>query len=142
MSDPMIPNNTSCTTNRGDRTSGDLHQPSAPTSHLRDRQYPFPACSGPCPGPRQFGSDGTASQRWPSGHASAGFSPFAVYFAEWLRHSWVKLSFWPAAFFDILLTLSQTDRGVHFLTYGLWTGLLIRLVNVPLAALLLPRTGR
>jgi membrane-associated PAP2 superfamily phosphatase len=89
----------------------------------------------------QFGGDGAGGQCWPSGHASVGFSLLAVYFAaEWLGYSWARLACWLAALFGILLTLSQTARGAHFLTHGLWTGLLIWLANVALATLFLPRT--
>ncbi len=89
----------------------------------------------------QFGGNGTGGQCWPSGHASVGFSLFAVCFAaRWSGYSSPKITFWLAALFGVILTLSQTVRGAHFLSHGLWTGVLIWVFNVPLAALLLPRT--
>lgn len=75
---------------------------------------------------------------WPSGHASTGFSLFALFFAaRWLGSRWAPLLFWLAATAGIVCTLAQTARGAHFISHGLWTGLIIWTGNLLLARVLL-----
>ena len=42
----------------------------------------------------------------------------------------------------VLFSVSQTIRGVHFFSHGIWTGLIIWAINIVLAAGLLPATTR
>ncbi|MEX0942108.1 MAG: phosphatase PAP2 family protein [Pseudomonadales bacterium] len=88
----------------------------------------------------RFGGTASGSgQCWPSGHASVGFSLFAVFFAlRWLGSSWANASFWFALLAGLVLTFSQTIRGMHFISHGVYTGLFIWLIDIWLARVMLP----
>ncbi len=86
-----------------------------------------------------FGGAGSGGGCWPSGHASVGYSLFACYFAaRWLDLRWARTLFIIALTLGLLLTITQTLRGEHFLSHGLWTGLFIWFITLTLATLLLP----
>lgn len=75
---------------------------------------------------------------WPSGHASVGFCFVAFYFVArffCFRHAARVLAL--TLGLGLLFTLSQTVRGAHFLSHGLWTGLIIWVGNLVLARLIL-----
>ncbi len=91
---------------------------------------------------RQYGGqaiDGLELGRcWPSGHASVGFCFVAFYFVA--RHCRYRHAGWILAAtlgLGLLLTLSQTVRGAHFLSHGLWTGLIIWTGNLVIARMML-----
>jgi len=88
---------------------------------------------------RTFATDIDAPGRcWPSGHASVGFCLFAMFFAaRWLESRWAAPAFWLAVALGILFTVSQTARGAHFISHGLWTGIFMWFGNILLAKLLL-----
>lgn len=59
---------------------------------------------------------------WPGGHASAGFSLFALYFA--LRDRRPRLARWAlgmALTLGTVLSLGRMLQGAHFLSHNLWT---------------------
>ncbi|XOV89214.1 MAG: hypothetical protein ACFHX7_04795 [Pseudomonadota bacterium] len=87
-----------------------------------------------------FGGAGSSGGCWPSGHASVGYSLFACYFAaRWLGLNWARMLLAIALGLGLLLTFTQTLRGEHFLSHGLWTGIFTWLINLILALIFLPR---
>jgi len=76
---------------------------------------------------------------WPSGHASTGFCFLAFFYAARVyRPRWALPCLIVAIGLGALYGVSQTVRGVHFFSHGLWTGLIIWAINIVLAAGLLP----
>ncbi len=71
-----------------------------------------------------------AGKCWPSGHASGGFSLLALYFSAMIYRQEYRI---PALVFALaigfIFTVSQTVRGAHFLSHGLWSLLMVWLVN-------------
>lgn len=77
---------------------------------------------------------------WPAGHASAGFSLWAFYFAvpalAKRRRQWL---FWVPLIAGLLYGLVQTARGAHFMSHTLWTGCIVWWCNAVLAKIMLRR---
>ncbi|KIQ06602.1 MULTISPECIES: phosphatase PAP2 family protein [Pseudomonas] len=68
---------------------------------------------------------------WPGGHASAGFSLLALFFA--LRDRRPRLAKWALAFalaLGTVLSLGRMLQGAHFLSHNLWTLLFDWLIAV------------
>ena len=67
-------------------------------------------------------ADGGGGGCFPSGHASAGFSFFAGYFALRERHG-TAARWWLAGvlFFGVIFGVGQTLRGAHYPSHTLWT---------------------
>jgi len=67
---------------------------------------------------------------WPSGHASGGFSLLALYYAARIYKPEYRT---PALVFALaigfLFTVSQTIRGAHYLSHGIWSLLFVWLAN-------------
>ena len=66
-----------------------------------------------------------AGQCWPAGHASAGFTLFALFFA--LRDIRPRAARWALASALALgsaLSVGRMLQGAHFLSHGIWTALI------------------
>jgi membrane-associated PAP2 superfamily phosphatase len=80
---------------------------------------------------------------WPGGHATTGFSLFALYFAaHWLGHkraaSWLLGT---AAALGFGLGLARVVQGAHFLSHIVWSALVCWLVALALYEVTLRRRG-
>lgn len=81
-----------------------------------------------------------AGQCWPGGHAAAGFSLFALFFA--LRGYKPRLAHWALALalgLGIIFSIGRMLQGAHFLSHNLWTAALCWLVSLGLYDLILYR---
>ncbi len=59
---------------------------------------------------------------WPGGHASAGFSLLAVYFALRDRHRCVaRIALGTALTLGTIFSVARTMQGAHFLSHNVWT---------------------
>lgn len=80
-------------------------------------------------------------QCWPSGHASTGFCFLGFFYAARVyAPRWALPCLIAAIGLGALFSVSQTIRGVHFFSHGIWTGLIIWAINIVLAAGWLPAT--
>lgn len=76
---------------------------------------------------------------WPAGHASAGYCLLAFYFAaRSVKTVWTLPLLIAALAIGFTFTISQTVRGAHFLSHGLWTGLIVWELNIVIAKIMLP----
>ena len=58
---------------------------------------------------------------FPSGHPSAGYSFFALYFARALHHEPIKKNLLPGFFLGLIFGVTQQFRGAHFASHDLAT---------------------
>ena len=66
-----------------------------------------------------------AERCWPGGHASAGFSLLALFFAlRDRRPRLARLALWTALGLGALFSVGRVMQGAHFLSHNLWTLLL------------------
>ncbi|MCB1645837.1 MAG: phosphatase PAP2 family protein [Pseudomonadales bacterium] len=90
----------------------------------------------------EYGGDvvaGAGGGCWPSGHASTGYCLFALFFAaRWLGKDYSGRIFAGVMMLGTLLSVSQTVRGAHFLSHGMWTGVIIWTLNCLMARIWLP----
>ena len=90
----------------------------------------------------EYGGDvvaGAGGGCWPSGHASTGYCLFALFFAaRWLGKDHAGWIFAGVLMLGTLLSVSQTVRGAHFLSHGMWTGVIIWTLNCLMARIWLP----
>ena len=81
-----------------------------------------------------------AGQCWPGGHASSGFTLFALFFAlRDIRPRAAKIALAVAIGLGITLSLSRMLQGAHFLTHNVWTALIDWVVCTTLYRLMLYR---
>lgn len=80
---------------------------------------------------------------WPAGHASTGFSLFALYFAaRWLgRRRVARWLLAAAAVLGFGLGLARVAQGAHFLSHIIWSALVCWLVSLAVYELVLRRRG-
>ncbi|MFW9605792.1 MAG: phosphatase PAP2 family protein [Pseudomonas sp.] len=59
---------------------------------------------------------------WPAGHASSGFTLFALFFflRDW-RPRWALAAFWFAFVLGNILGIGRVMQGAHFFSHQLWT---------------------
>lgn len=66
-----------------------------------------------------------AGQCWPGGHASSGFTLFALFFAlRDIRPRAAKIALAVSIGLGITLSLSRMLQGAHFLSHNVWTALI------------------
>jgi len=66
-----------------------------------------------------------AGRCWPGGHASAGFSLLALFFAlRDRRPRLARIALWTALGLGTLFSVGRVMQGAHFLSHNLWTLLL------------------
>jgi membrane-associated PAP2 superfamily phosphatase len=84
-----------------------------------------------------------AGHCFPAGHASAGFSLMAFYFAARAFDSWrwARIGLVGGIAAGLALGLGRIAQGAHFLSHVLWSGLVCWLVIVALHYLILPRNS-
>ena len=71
-----------------------------------------------------------AGKCWPSGHASSGFSLLALYFVSRIYKPEYRIpALMIALTIGFLFTASQTIRGAHYFSHGLWSLLFVWLAN-------------
>jgi membrane-associated PAP2 superfamily phosphatase len=80
---------------------------------------------------------------FPAGHASAGFSLMAFYFAvlNFHRPRLARIALIAGIAAGLALGLGRVAQGAHFVSHVLWSGLVCWLVIVALHGLILTRTG-
>jgi membrane-associated PAP2 superfamily phosphatase len=82
----------------------------------------------------------TAGHCFPAGHASAGFSLMAFYFAAdaFDNRRWARIGLVGGMAAGLALGLGRVAQGAHFLSHVLWSGLVCWLVIAALRYLILP----
>lgn len=81
-----------------------------------------------------------AGRCWPGGHASAGFSLLALFFALRDQHfRAARWALWAALGLGSLFSLGRMAQGAHFLSHNLWTLLIDWTICLLLYRLLLYR---
>jgi membrane-associated PAP2 superfamily phosphatase len=80
---------------------------------------------------------------WPSGHASTGFSLFALFFALRDRKPrWGRVGLATALVLGVVFSFGRIAQGAHFLSHNIWTMLLDWLICVLSYRWLLYRSPR
>ena len=77
---------------------------------------------------------------WPGGHATAGFSFFALFFVlRDRRPRWAKAALGLALSLGLLFSVGRMLQGAHFLSHNLWTALFDWMISLGCYRLLLYR---
>lgn len=78
---------------------------------------------------------------WPGGHASSGFTLFALYFVlRDRRPRLARAALWFALALGSLFSLGRVMQGAHFLSHNLWTALFDWLICIGCYRLILYRS--
>ena len=87
--------------------------------------------------------DGGSGRCFPSGHASAAFAFFGVYFL-WRGHRPVAARLWliGTGVVGMLFGLAQVARGAHFPSHVFWSAWMCWMICAPLAVLWSAKTAR